>query len=183
MQRSREVDKPEAPHESKLLLVHICAAFARNPIGLGRKKNLDRYFLAAWANGLRISAGFMFWNLKVRLFPLKGAHKARQLHEMWDLGHYIRDNIAYSSAFALQLLEHPPVLETQVKMRQTQAFLHLVNGQFSLVCTFLRVISVGNFCHLRGKPPTTLKLTITFPCLLHFSFYLDALLGLPPGAA
>lgn len=82
---------------------------------------------------------------------------------MWDLG--IRDNIAYISAFALQLLEHPPVLETHVKIRQTQAFLHLANGQFSLVCTFLRVISVGKFCHLRGKPPTTLKLTFPVYCI------------------
>lgn len=47
MLKSRQVDKPEAPHESKLLLVHICAAFARNPLGLSRNKKLDGCFLAS----------------------------------------------------------------------------------------------------------------------------------------
>jgi len=59
MQKPRKVDKPEVPHESKLLLVCVCAAFARNPVGLSRNKNLDRYFLAARVNGLHISVDFM----------------------------------------------------------------------------------------------------------------------------
>lgn len=38
---------------------------------------------------------------KVRLFPLKGARKARQLHEMSFLDCHIRDNRVYAYAFAV----------------------------------------------------------------------------------
>lgn len=54
----------------------------------------------------------------MRLFPLRGAHKARQLHEVRFLEPHIRDNRAYTYAFAVQLLEHPPGLETHVEIRQ-----------------------------------------------------------------
>jgi len=82
-----------APCEQKLLLVHICDAFARNLIGLCRNKKSGRYFLASSANVLNTSVVFMSYNKikKAKSFPLKGVPKAWQIYRMSFWGHCISD--------------------------------------------------------------------------------------------
>lgn len=94
------------PHmRVKWFLVHVCGAFARNPIGLVGNKKLDRYFLASLMNVFNTSVVFMSqnkWKKKARFLQLKEAHKAWQVHSMRFGGHCINDNRLYAYAFPMQ---------------------------------------------------------------------------------
>lgn len=168
MQKSREVDKPVALHEWKLLLVGICAALARNPVSLSSNEKLDRYFWAFWVNGLNMSV-VMFWNLKTEIIPLKGAHKGGQLRKMGVFfGHYVRDNRCFCSAVAGAPLCWSPMWKWGRPKRfcsLQMASLHLSEGyQFGELLIKVHLLKETLL------PPSSLL----FP---HFCSYLESLPG------